>query len=339
MVIIAPDRQKNAEQLRRQKPRDWSKLPEGVVSGKDCPFCPGNEAKTPPEVMAYRKTGSKADESGWWVRTVPNLKSAVDPNLPSEILEVTEKGPYSVIPAFGYHYVIVEMSEHDGSLATTSPEQVREVLSMWRDLTMRVGSERNIKYCFIFENRGPLAGASQMHPHSQLIALPMIPSRVRNELGGSQRYWENNRKCFYCVEIEWELRMEERIVAQTDNFVAWSLFTARTPYQVIISPKDHQSYFANISTHPQPNDPLTEFSVLLQNVLSRLNKVLDDPDYSLYLHTAPCDRPQVDHYHWHLQIEPVTEAILAGFEKGSGVFINPRSPENAAKDLRENILK
>jgi len=337
VVIIAPDRQKPREHLVRIKPRDWSKLKPGVEDGSACCFCEDHEDRTPPEVKSYRKEGTEADKKGWWVRTVPNLMPAVDSSIPSELLLEEQRGPFLVTPAFGHHYLIVETPDHRACLATVPKDQVREVLSMWRDLTFSVGSDRNIRYVFLFENYGPLAGASQCHSHSQLIALPMIPTRIMNELRGARDYYGDNNQCFYCREIEWELRMGERLVAATDNFVAWCPFTARTPYQVVISPKEHQSYFANISTHPLGKDNLTEFAGLLQNVLIRIRKTLNDPDYSLYFHTAPTNQPEMAIYHWHCQIEPLTEAIVAGFEKGSGIYINPRSPENAAADLREAL--
>jgi len=335
VITPPPARQKSVEQLRRRKQRDWSHLKPGIIDGSECPFCPGHEKMTPSEIRVYRQKGSLPNESGWWVRVIPNLYPALEQSLPSELIEMEERGPFLVTSAFGYHYVIIEMPEHNGSLANASQHQVREVFSMWRDLMTQVGSDRNIQYCFLFKNHGPLAGASIVHPHSQLIALPTIPTRIINELRGTRRFWETNKNCFYCAEIEWERRAKERIVAETENFLAWCLFTSKTPYQVVVSPKFHQSYWANISTHPQGVDQLTEFSSLVREILKRIEKLLSDPDYSFYLHTAPPNQPELLYYHWHLQIEPATEAVVAGFERGSGTHINPRWPEDAARDLRE----
>lgn len=339
VVIIALDRQKTREELARKKQREWPRVDPEILDGTTCPFDPGHESMTPSEIRAYREKGTKADKPGWWVRVVPNLMPAVDSSIPSELLEEDERGPFLITPAFGYHYLIINTPDHQASLTTVSKDQVREVLNMWRDLTFSVGSNRNIKYVFLFENYGPLAGASQPHSHSQLIALPMIPTRIMNELRGARAYYENNRQCFYCQEIEWELRLRKRLVAETPNFIAWCPFTAKTPYQVVIAPKAHQSYFANISTYPPEKDPLSEFANLLQEVLIRIRQTLNDPDYNLYFHTAPTTQPEMPTYHWHCQIEPITEAIVAGFEKGSGVYINSRSPENTASDLREVSLK
>lgn len=333
VVLVGHERGKTLEQLRRSKARDWSHFKPEIVSGEKCPFCSNNEKATPAEIVSYRRTGTEPNEPGWWVRVVPNLGPAVNPNFPGELLTEHNVGPYLVSEAYGAHYVIIETPKHTGSLADSDRQQASEVIKMWRDLTNKVSGNRNIKYPFLFQNFGPLAGASMPHCHSQLIALPVIPSRVLNELRGARSYFNEHRACHFCVEIDWEIRVEDRIVQSSENFVAWCPYTSKTPYQVVITPRSHQSYFGNISTHPNA-DLSFEFSSLLQDVLRRLRQALNDPDYNLYFHTAPANQPDIPYYHWHCQIEPVTSAILAGFEKGSGVFINPRSPEKAAEDLR-----
>jgi len=338
VVIIGSDREKPLEKLRRQGDRDWSKVNPTLVSGATCPFEEGREGRTPKEVNAYRAKGTKADSPGWWVRVVPNLAPAVNASIPSEILEVERRGPYAVLPAFGFHYVIIESPQHEACLETFESFYFREVLHMWRELTLAVGSNRNIHCIFLFKNYGPLAGASQPHPHSQLMALPMLTTRIHHELAGARHYYDQTRSCFYCDEVEWEIKEKERLVQTSANFMAWCPFTSRTPYQVVVGPRYHQSYFANISTHPQGTDFLSEFTRLLQAVLMRLRVALNDPDYNLYFHTAPTNDPELPTYHWHCQIEPITEAIQAAFEKGSGAYINPRSPESAAEDLRNADL-
>ncbi|MFH1612108.1 MAG: hypothetical protein ABH887_02480 [bacterium] len=337
VVVVAPDRQKSREQLARKIPRDWGKIKKGFVDGSECPFCLGHEAMTPPEVKSYRDKNTGPDESGWWVRVVSNLYPAINSSIPSDLIRAEIRGPFMVMPAFGYHYLIVNTPEHKDSLEEMSEAQFRELLHMWRDMILFAGSDRNIKYVFIFVNIGPLAGASQFHSHSQLVALPMIPTRIMTELRGARQYYEESAKCFFCEEIEWELRKQERIIAITDNFVAWCPFVSKTPYQIVISPRSHQGYFANISNYPLGEDALTEFAKLLQDVLFRLKKTLNMPDYNLYFHTTPTNQMEMPFFHWHCQIDPITEAIVAGFEKGSGVYMNPRSPENAAEDLRNAL--
>ena len=339
LVIIGSDREKPLEKLRRQRERDWSRFNPRLVSGEECSFEEGRESQTPPEVSSYRTNETKADSPGWWVRVVPNLAPAVNASIPSEILVVEKRGPFTVLPAFGFHYVIIESPRHDASLETLDAYYFREVLHMWREMTLAVGSKRNINCIFLFKNYGPLAGASHPHPHSQLVALPTLPTRIHLELAGARHYYDLNGSCFYCEEVEWETLTKERLVQASTNFIAWCPFTSRSPYQVVVGPRYHQSYFANISTHPQGADHLSEFALLLQEVLMRIRVTLNGPDYNLYFHTAPSNNPELETYHWHCQIEPITEAIQAALEKGSGAYINPRTPEHAAEDLRNADLR
>jgi UDPglucose--hexose-1-phosphate uridylyltransferase len=292
---------------------------------------------TPPEVKAYREPNSQPNQSGWTLRVVPNIGPAVDQSFPGVMLEERQVGQFLATEGFGYHYVVVETTAHVAHMADIGRSNVYDIVHMWRDMTNMITGDRNVRYVAIFQNYGPLAGASQPHCHSQIIGLPVIPTRIRNELRGSERFFDENKDCFYCREIHDDLRMASRIVQKSDNFVAWCPYTSKTPYQVVISPLEHQSYFANISTHTTA-DRLTEFASLLQDVLKRVKVTLNDPDYNLYIHTAPSNQPEMPHYHWHCQIEPITTAIMAGCEKGFGLYLNPRSPESAASDLRAAVI-
>lgn len=337
-AIIAAGREKSLEQLRRKTPRSWEGFNPEMVSGEKCPFCPGHEFMTPPEVKVYRSNNSIPDREGWTVRTVTNKMPAVEPIFPGVMIEEQQVGRYMVTEGFGYHFVVIETTDHVSHPANYNPIRFRNIVQMWRDMTNMSTGDRNVRYVCIFQNFGPLAGASQPHCHSQIIGISALPPRIRNELWGADRDYEKNKECFYCSEIQWELRMNERIVEKSDNFVAWCPFLSKTPYQVMISPIVHQSYFANISTYSSA-DRLAEFANLVQRILVRIKVALNDPDYNLYIHTSPANQPEMDHYHWHCQIEPVTMAIQAGFEKGFGMYINPRSPESAAEDLRATVVK
>ena len=338
VVIIATGREKGLDKLRRVNPRDWSGFNQKIVSGTNCPFCSGCENLTPPEVKAYRANPeTRPDYPGWSVRVVPNIGPAVDQSFPGVMLEERQVGQFLVTEGFGYHYVVIETVEHVSHMADSDQRNMHDVVSMWRDMTNTTTGDRSVRYVAIFQNYGPLAGASQPHRHSQIVGLPVIPPRIRNELRGAERFFAENKECFYCRDIRDELTMGTRIVQESKNFLAWCPFTSKTPYQVVITPREHQSYFANISTHKSA-DRLTEFACLLKDVLKRIKVTLNDPDHNLYIHTSPANQPEMDHYHWHCQIEPVTTAIMAGFEKGFGVFLNPRSPESAAADLRAAII-
>lgn len=337
VTIIAVGREKKLEQLRRINPRDWANLNPKNVSGETCPFCTGHEDKTPPEVKAYRTADSRPDQPGWTVRVVPNLGPAVDASFPGYMLEERPIGQFMVSAGFGMHYVIINNNDHKAHMADISRVSYRETVQMWRDMTHLVAADNNVKYVSIFENFGPQAGMSIPHCHSQIVGTGFIPPRILNELRGTRRFFEENKECFNCCEIHSEIKTDLRIVQRSVNFIAWCSFLSKTPYQVIISPIEHRSYFANISTNPSL-DHLTEFANLLQDVLKRIKVTLNDPDYNLYIHTAPSNQPEMPHYHWHCHVEPVTTAIQAGFEKGFGVYLNPRSPESAAVDLRNAVI-
>lgn len=333
VTIISTGREKGLDKLRRTEPRDWSRFNPKFVTGDGCPFCVGHEKMTPPEIKAYREPGTNPDQPGWSIRVVPNIGPAVDQSFPGVMLEERQVGQFLTTEGFGYHYVVVETTNHVTHLADSDRRNAHDIIHMWRDMTHLTTGDRNVKYIAIFQNYGPLAGASQPHCHSQIIGLPVIPTRIRNELRGAEKFFFENQDCVYCREIQDETRIGARVVQVSPHFVAWCPYTSKTPYQVVISPIEHQSYFANLSTHSTA-DRLTEFANLLQDVLKRIKITLNDPDYNLYIHTAPANQPEMPHYHWHCQIEPVTTAIMAGFEKGFGVYLNPRSPESAASDLR-----
>lgn len=280
-VIIATGREKPLEKLRRIHPRDWSHHNQKLVSGEGCPFCVNHEAMTPPEIKSYRVAGTKANEPGWTVRVVPNLGPAVDQSFPGVMLEERQVGQFMATEGFGYHYVVIETTTHVTSMADLDPANARDIIHMWRDMSNTVTGDRNVKFVALFQNFGPQAGASQPHPHSQILALPVLPTRIRNEIHGAEKYYQENRDCVYCREIADEMRMGSRIIEKSENFQAWCPFISKTPYQVVISPREHQSYFANLSTYATA-DRLTEFTLMLQNVLKRLKVTLNDPDYNMY---------------------------------------------------------
>lgn len=337
-VIISINRGKSLEQLRRVNPRDWSKFNQKFVTGENCPFCVGHEEMTPPEVKAFRDVGSQPNGPGWSVRAIPNLGPALNQSHPEVLLEPRQVGHYLATVGYGYHYVVVETIAHVTHLADICQKNMQGIVQMWRDMTHMITGDGSVKYVAIFENYGPEAGASQPHCHSQILGMPVIPPKIRNELRGAENYFAENKVCVYCQIVTDELLMGDRIVEESPNFVALCPFTSETPYKVVITPKRHQSYFANMSTHSS-SDHLSEFAKILQSVLRRIKITLNDPDYNLFIHTAPSNQPEMPYYHWHCEILPVTTAIQAGFEKGFGIYINPRSPEAAAADLRECFEK
>jgi len=228
----------------------------------------------------------------------------------------------------GAHEVIIETPEHDAHLSTLSDFQVQEVITAYVHRYLDLIRDKRFKYILIFKNHGVRAGASLSHPHSQLIATPIVPGRIMEEVNAAQRYYESTGgTCIYCEIVETELEEEKRIVAENESFVALSPYAARFPFETWILPKAHEMAFEDITDAERA--PLAR---MMKDVLGRLYQFLEDPPFNYFIHTAPCDRKETK-YHWHLEITPrLTET--AGFERGTGFYINPVMPEDAAAILR-----
>lgn len=322
-VIIATERSK--------RPSDFPVEHQERKGGK-CPFCEGNEGKTPPEIMSYRKGGTKADTPGWWVRVVPNLFPALSKTGNgggNGGVDGESVGLFVTKPGIGDHEVLVESPDHDSSLENHTPKQAIEIFYMWRDRYRALLNDDSIKYIQIFKNEGAIAGASLEHPHSQLIATPLIPPVVSEELNGAWEYYQQQGKCIYCEMIKGEQEDSRRIVADNQDFIAFCPFASRFPFETWIIPKEHQAGFDLIN-----DSQLENMSLIVQEVTRRINGSLNGPPYNMVLHSAPVGNSHAAHYHWHLEILPRL-TIVAGFEWGTGIIINPTPPESAAIYLRE----
>jgi UDPglucose--hexose-1-phosphate uridylyltransferase len=295
--------------------------------GGFCPFCPGGEGKTPPEITAYREEGSEPNTEGWHIRVVPNKFPAL--RVEGE-LHRTGDGVYDKMNGIGAHEVIIESPDHDATLSTMGVKQFEEVLWAYRDRIIDLKNDERLKYLLIFKNHGEAAGASLEHTHSQLIALPIIPKRVAEELEGSLRYYNYKERCIFCDIIRQEKSQGSRVVSENQDFLAITPYAPKSPFEVWILPKHHESNYENSQKHNYEN-----LALIFSEILRRMDKVLDLPPYNFILHTAPIkDTTQLAHYHWHFEIMPKLTKT-AGFEWGSGFYINPTPPEEAATFLRE----
>ncbi len=333
-VIIATERAK--------RPSDFgghSGSEENVEKLESCPFCEGNEHKTPPEILAFRKPESKENEPGWWVRVIPDRFPIVTTDHPNK-LDPHGVGIYDEANAYGYHELIVETPKHLQDLSDLDPQHIYEVLWAYKTRTIDIkNSDDTINHILIVRNFGKEAGsrAFTSHSHSHLVALPITPKRILDELKGSDIFYRFHERCIFCDIVREELKNRERIIAESDHFVAISFFAARVPFEIHILPKRHNPYFENST-----EEELRDLGKLLKEVLTRL-KIAANPAYNMIFHSAPYKVPSLTNfpleeiYHWHIEITPrLTKA--AGFEWGSGFHINPLPPENAAKYLREIII-
>ncbi len=300
-----------------------------VKSSKTCPFCPGNEAMTPNEIVSYgRKLGGK-NYGGWQVGGVPNKFPAL------RIEESSEKyafGMYDKIGGFGAHEVIVENPEHEKEIADLPEDQVEWILRAYRDRCLDLRKDKRFKYILIFKNYGQSAGASLEHPHSQLIALPIVPSRVQGELKGASKHYEYTDRCIFCDMLNQERAEKKLTVLEKDGFIAFTPFVSRFPFETWIMPKFHEANFDAIS-----DEAIRSLAYVIKHTMGRLKKALKDPSYNFMIHSLPLQGGDAISYHWHIEIIPHLTQV-AGFEWGTGFYVNPTPPELAAETLRRTAV-
>jgi len=304
---------------------EYEKEPEND-SSKTCPFCPGNEHLTSSEIIAYRQAGTQKDKPGWWVRVISNKYPVL--GIEGSIKRYGE-GMYDKMDGIGAHEVIIETAEHKKELPDLDDKRAEDIIWAYRDRMVDLKKDMRFEYILIFKNRGKAAGATLVHPHSQLIALPMVPVRVRQEQSGAKSYFDYKERCVFCDIIVQELSSPERVVSENDDFVAFCPFASRFPFEMWVMPKKHDSQFDDIQ-----KPEVSSLTQILKMVLSKLNRLLGNPPYNYLLHTSPLRVSKVPYYHWHIEIMPKLTKV-AGFEWGTGFYVNPTSPEEAAKFLRE----
>lgn len=315
-VIVAKSRAK--------RPHDFVSAPS-ISGSKFCPFCVGNEDHTPGEILAYRESGGSANGKGWRVRVVPNKFPALE--IEGD-LNKRGDGIYDTMRGVGAHEVIIESPQHLLSTSELPEKQLREVLWCYRDRLLDLQKDKRLLYGMIFKNVGAAAGASLEHTHSQLIVTPIVPISVQEEIDGSLEFHNYRGRCIFCDMIQQELATEERIVLDTPGFVGFCPYASRFPFETWILPKPHASHYETISS-----TATDELARVLRKVISRIEAAVDRPAYNYIVHTAPFDTRDLGHFHWHMEIIPRL-TNTAGFEWGTGFYINPVPPEEAAAFLR-----
>lgn len=320
---------------RGRRPHEYTVKKEEPKLSK-CPFCPGNESMTPPEIFAISKNTREPNTPGWKVRVVPNKFPAL--RIEGE-LRREGVGLFDLVSGIGAHEVIIETPEHDLHMADMEIEDIKDVLYTYRERIRDLRKDTRFRYILVFKNYGSEAGASLSHPHSQLIATPIIPPVVVAELNSAREYYIRKERCIFCDIIKEELMLKERIVWEDEDYVIWEPFASSFPFETWLFPKKHLHDFALLEEHE-----LLHLAKVLKEMLRRIRKLLNDPPFNMVLHTSPSPHPrparpyywstlQYD-YHWHIELIPRITKI-AGFEWGSGLHINPTPPEEAAKYLRE----
>ncbi len=299
------------------------------TTGELCPFCSGHEDDTPPEVYAVRNPGSLKDSPGWEVRVVPNKFPAL--KIEGD-LEKRGFGIYDRMNGIGAHEVIIESASHTTEFSDLSPDHICAVLDAYRSRMIDLKKDSRFQYIQIFKNHGEPAGATLEHPHAQLIATPILPRRIVDELRGAEFHYSHRDRCIFCDMVQQEINFRERIVAQTEHHLAFSPFAPRFPFETWILPRQHEAAFEQCSL-----GSFDDLALILKETIIRINLALNRPAYNFVLHTAPIGMEKSAYYHWHFEVMPKLTKV-AGFEWGTGFYINPTPPEEAAAALRNVVI-
>ncbi len=315
-VIIATERAKRPEDMVVHRPV------QAVASQvPTCPFCPGNEDKTPPEILRLRGPNQK----DWQVRLFPNKFAALAREVEPER---TIRRSRRTINGFGIHDVIVESPDHSKLMALMSDTQVADIIRVYKARYTELSLDPRIAHITIFKNHGADAGTSLEHPHSQLVATPVISWQVRQRFQEALRHYDDYGSCIFCQTLEEEMAEAVRVVVATEHFIALELFASPTPFCTHIYPRRHMASFGDISERE-----LVDLGRVLRSILSKIYHGLDNPDFNYTIRTAPAECVGVKYFHWYLSVIPRLTRV-AGFELGSGMFINSVLPEAAAEFLR-----
>jgi UDPglucose--hexose-1-phosphate uridylyltransferase len=312
---------------RGKRPSDFGRTIEQRRGGF-CPFCSGNETTTPPEVLAYREPLTAPNTPGWSIRVVPNKFPALQ--IEGNLNKMGE-GLYDKMNGIGAHEVLIETPDHHMTIPQMPIQNVESMFRAFRDRILDLKKDQRFRYITVFKNYGAAAGASLEHPHSQLIALPIIPLAVQADMEGAKTYHNYKDRCVFCDIIHQEQNTPNgRLILENVDFIAVCPYAPCFPFETWILPKQHNAIYENC----QPGQ-YTTLAQILQNIIARMDKVLQDPPYNFIIHTAPLhDHQDNPYYHWHIEIIPKLTKV-AGFEWGTGFYINPTPPEDAAKFLRE----
>jgi len=308
-------------------------IPGDEAKESECILCSGREKETPPEITAIRGNGSHPNEPGWLARVIPSFKPIL--HVEGE-LGRRGVGMYDRMNSIGANEIIIETPEHNKTSGDISFEQTLRVVSLYKERIADLEKDLRLRYVLIYKNSGREAGAVYSHPHSQIIATPIIPRRIKEELDGAKQYYAYKERCIFCDIIREELRNGERVIFETKKFIAFCPYAQISSFEFCIMPKRHSCAFQEINS-----EEMEDLALMLSAMLKKLGTVLKNPPYNYIIHTVPNMIPRRNHwhtlgedFHWHIEVGPRL-ARASGFEWGSGFYAVTTSPEDAAKYLRE----
>ncbi|MBP0002049.1 MAG: galactose-1-phosphate uridylyltransferase [Cyanobacteria bacterium SID2] len=315
-VVIATERSKRPDEFSKDSARICEPIP---TYRENCPFCEGNEHLTGIECARL------CDDRGWRVRSVVNKYPAFSPE---EAFLRQGGNIYRAMSGFGFHEVIIEHPRHDANIANLPIADVANVLQMYRQRYTVMRRDSRVSAIIIFKNHGKGAGTSLEHPHSQIAAMPIVPYQLRLRTREAVRHFDDHGECLFCRTLHEELAAQERIIYESEYFVAFIPYAALSPFHTWIFPRRHVSSFENIT-----EAEIFDLAENLKTVLSKLYIGLNNPDYNYTIRSIPTDEHKTGYFHWYLAIVPRV-SLAAGFEMGSGMFINTALPEESAEFLR-----
>lgn len=319
-----------------RRPSDYAIAQEPLPDPKFCPFCPGHEDKTPPEIAAIRPPGSAPNGPGWQIRVIPNKYPAL---MIEGDLDRRGVGMYDRMRGVGAHEVIIDSPEHGLHVGAMDPIHLETLLGVYQERLRDLRRDPRFKYVLIFKNHGAVAGATLDHPHTQIIATPVTPRAIAQEFESALNHYHLKERCIYCDLLAQEIDSGDRIVGLDEHFAVLAPYASRFPFEMMLIPRRHCHSFAE-----EPRSVMVALARCLKDLMARLKSVLRDPPYNFVFHTAPNTETLVRRrnywdtlpydFHWHLEVLPRLTRV-AGFEWGSGFYVNPTSPEEAAAFLRD----
>jgi UDPglucose--hexose-1-phosphate uridylyltransferase len=314
-VIVSPER----------KIRPQYFIGNGLTE-ENCPFCEGNESMTPPEIYALRDKHSHANKKGWSLRVIPNKYPAlkVEGNL-----DKRGEGFYDLMNGVGAHEVVIETAAHSKGIDEMETTETAEVFLAFKRRITDLKRDVRFKYIQVFKNHERMAGATIPHPHSQIVAMPVLPIRVQERLEHAETHFKAKDRCIFCDIIHHEQEYHKRVLMENSDFIVVSPFAAKLPFELVLYPRDHHSSFEDMD-----DTIMLSLAEIFKDTMTRVNKALERPAYNLMLHNAPFDRDCKDYFHWHLEIMPMITGT-GGFELSTATYINPTPPEEAVGILRE----
>ena len=312
------------ETERVRRPADFVR-PRAPRRGGPCAFCAGNERETPPEILAYREP-SGTQPGTWRLRVVPSKFPAL--RVEGDLGRRGD-GLYDLMNGRGAHEIVIESPDHDATLATLPRAAVEDVLRACRERIIDLRRDGRLRAALVVRNHGLATSVDGEHPHSQVVATPVVPVAISDELQQARSYYNYRERCLFCDILQQELDQGARVVAASARMLAFAPFAARFPFETWLLPRQHGASFDGADM-----EVLRDFADVLRTVLRKLAHALGDPPYSLLLHTAPFSEGESPAYHWHAELVPML-TNLDGFSWSTGLHLNPMPPEDAARILRD----